>query len=244
MAQLNDIVYAIQLEATNPWIYTVIAAILGLLHPFEPGSSGEAVARIIRGGTATIAQTARTSVVAALQDTTFLWAAAVAGLLSANLLSEFQDNEPYILLVSGALIIVTAFRLFNLHQMKFEPSYLVSASAFAGLSTAPAQSPGQGPDMLATGFSRFLPGPATLALLLLCMQLDFLDSSISIALAFCAGLAASFIVLGVAGRMLRNTSGTWSPFDTGSAWLPYVSVLFIIAIGLLSFVHGLTDLGL
>ena len=42
---------------------------------------------------------------------------------------------------------------------------------------------------------------------------------------------------------MPNT-GSWSSFDGGRAWLPYVSVLLIITIGLLSFVHGLTDLGL
>lgn len=246
MANFTDFVYAIQLEATNAWIYTVIAVLLGLLHPFEPGPQGEATADLIQRKSGSAAMAGRDSLTAALQDTALLWAVAAAAVFSGNIDLGLQENEPYILLVSGGLIIVTAFRLFNLHQMKLEPNYLVSASAFAGLGqvsapvqSAPAPAPGT-----RWALSRLLPGPSVMALLLLCMQIDFLDSGTAIALAFCAGLAGSLAVLGFGSRLLPPAAGLGRYFESLSAWLPYVSVFLVIAIGLLSFVHGLTDLGL
>ncbi len=245
MAQFTDLVYAIQLEATNPWIYTVIAVLLGLLHPFEPGPAGAtAAATLVRGGSGGFADVSRRSVLAALQDTATLWAVALVALFASTIDIGLQENEPYILLVSGGLIIVTAFRLFNLHQMKLEPSYLVSATAFAGLATATSGAQGRAepdpvpPSMLA----RLIPGPSVLALLLLCLQIDFLGSSTGIALAFCVGLAIALATLGFGGRNLRGRFA--AAFAAWSAFLPYISVFLIIIIGLLSFVHGLTDLGL
>lgn len=246
MANFTDLVYAIQLESTNSWIYTVIAILLGLLHPFEPGSQGEAAADLIRRKSGNAGMAGRASLTAALHDTALLWVVAATAVFAGNVDLGLQEKEPYILLVSGGFIIVTAFRLFNLHQMKLEPSYLVSASAFAGLGhvAAPVQSAPSPEPVARWAFSRFLPSPSVMALLLLCMQIDFLDSGAAIAFAFCAGLACSLALLGIGAGLLSANSGLRRSHDVLSAALPYVSVFLVIAIGLLSFVHGLTDLGL
>ncbi|MBK8770110.1 MAG: nickel/cobalt efflux transporter RcnA [Rhizobiales bacterium] len=108
---MPDIASLIQNGAANPWLYLPIAVVLGALHALEPGHSKSMMAAFIIAVRGTPAQAVILGVSAAVGHTIVVWVIALLGLYLGNKLI-LDKAEPWLVLISGLLIIGLAFRIF------------------------------------------------------------------------------------------------------------------------------------
>jgi len=108
---MPDITALIQSGAANPWLYLPLAVVLGALHALEPGHSKSMMAAFIIAVRGTARQAALLGLSAAVGHTIIVWAIAALGLYLGDRLI-LGKAEPWLVLVSGALIMALAFRIF------------------------------------------------------------------------------------------------------------------------------------
>lgn len=89
----------------------------------------------------------------------------------------------------------------------------------------------------------FIPCPAAITVLLLCLQLKKIALGATLVLCFSIGLAVTMVVSGVlAALSVKYASGRWSGFGKFARRAPYFSSVLIIMIGLYIGYHGLQGL--
>lgn len=108
---MPDITSLIQSGSTNPWFYLPIAVLLGALHALEPGHSKSMMAAFIIAVRGTARQAALLGLSAAVGHTIIVWAIAALGLYLGDKMI-LGKAEPWLVLVSGLLIVGLAFRIF------------------------------------------------------------------------------------------------------------------------------------
>lgn len=110
MALFPDISSIIQNGTANPWLLLPAAVGLGALHALEPGHSKALMAGFIVAIRGTTAQAWLLGLSAAVGHTIIVWALALVGLyLGDKLIAE--RAEPWLLLLSGLLIVAMAIRM-------------------------------------------------------------------------------------------------------------------------------------
>ena len=114
---MPDIATVIQNGASNPWFYLPIAVLLGALHALEPGHSKSMMAAFIIAVKGTARQAALLGVSAAVGHTLIVWVIAVIGLYLGDHLI-LDKAEPWLVLISGLLIIALSFRIFRLLKIE------------------------------------------------------------------------------------------------------------------------------
>ena len=78
-----------------------------------------------------------------------------------------------------------------------------------------------------------IPCPASITILLLCLQLKQFSLGFTLVLCFSLGLAVTMVGVGAAAALsLRHVSARWSGFDAFAKRAPYVSGALIICVGL------------
>ena len=88
-----------------------------------------------------------------------------------------------------------------------------------------------------------IPCPASITVLLICLQLKRVGLGVALVLGFSVGLALTMVASGVVAALsLRHVSRRWSGFDALAAKAPYVSGTLIVMIGLYLGYHGLRGL--
>ena len=107
---MPDLVQIIQAGSTNPWIYLPAAVLLGALHALEPGHSKSLMAAFIIAIRGTVWQAVLLGLAAAIGHTIIVWALAVIGLQLGDALIV-EKAEPWLVLISGLMIIALAGRL-------------------------------------------------------------------------------------------------------------------------------------
>lgn len=108
---MPDIVSVIQSGAANPWLYLPLAVLLGALHALEPGHSKTMMAGFIVAVRGTPAQAVLLGVSAAVGHTIVVWGLALIGLYLGDRLI-LEKAEPWLVLVSGMMIMALAGRIF------------------------------------------------------------------------------------------------------------------------------------
>lgn len=108
---MPDIASIIQSGATNPWLYLPLAVLLGALHALEPGHSKTMMAGFIVAVRGTPAQAVLLGVSAAIGHTIVVWGLALLGLTLGDRLI-LEKAEPWLVLVSGLMIVALAGRIF------------------------------------------------------------------------------------------------------------------------------------
>lgn len=104
---MSDLTEVFRAGATNAWIFAPSAVVLGALHGLEPGHSKTMMAAFIVAVRGTVTQAVLLGLAATISHTAIVWAVALTGLyLGARL--DVEANEPYLQIVSGALIIAVA----------------------------------------------------------------------------------------------------------------------------------------
>jgi nickel/cobalt exporter len=88
-----------------------------------------------------------------------------------------------------------------------------------------------------------IPCPASITVLLLCLQVGKFALGAALVLCFSIGLALTMVLVGVAAALsLRHLSGRWKGFDTLSARAPYVSGALIALVGVYTLYLGFSAL--
>ncbi|MGD9545522.1 MAG: nickel/cobalt efflux transporter [Methylocystis sp.] len=104
---MPDLSEVFRAGAANAWVFAPSAVALGALHGLEPGHSKTMMAAFIVAVRGTVAQAVLLGVAATISHTAIVWAVALTGLyLGAQL--NVEANEPYLQILSGALIIAVA----------------------------------------------------------------------------------------------------------------------------------------
>jgi nickel/cobalt exporter len=104
---MSDLSEVFRAGAANAWIFAPSAVALGALHGLEPGHSKTMMAAFIVAVRGTVAQAILLGVAATISHTAIVWAVALTGLyLGAQL--NVEANEPYLQILSGALIVAVA----------------------------------------------------------------------------------------------------------------------------------------
>lgn len=107
---MPDIAQIIASGAANPWLYLPVAVLLGALHALEPGHSKSIMAAFLIAVRGTPAQALLLGVSAAVGHTLVVWLLVILALWLGNDLIEKQAY-PWLVLLSGALIVMIALRL-------------------------------------------------------------------------------------------------------------------------------------
>ena len=88
-----------------------------------------------------------------------------------------------------------------------------------------------------------IPCPASITVLLLCLQLKKFALGATLVACFSIGLAVTMVAVGAAAALsVKHVSSRWSGFETFARRAPYVSSLLIITVGLYTGYLGFNSL--
>src|ERR1044071_10420503 len=107
---MPDLGAIIQSSASYAWLYLPFAIALGALHALEPGHAKSVMAAYIVAIRGTVAQATLLGLPAAVGHTIVVWALAIAGLVLGEKYIV-EEAEPWLMLLSGALIVMLALRM-------------------------------------------------------------------------------------------------------------------------------------
>jgi nickel/cobalt exporter len=263
---MPDLANLIQVGAANPWLYLPAAVLLGALHALEPGHSKSMMAAFIVAVRGTPGQATLLGVSAAIGHTIIVWMLALLGLYLGDKLI-LDRAEPWLILSSGLLIMVLAFRIFWMlrgvhshhhhdhdhhhahgdHDHHHEPR---DAHAAAHAREVQERFAGNRHvtnfDIAWFGFTGgLLPCPAAIAVLLICLQLKAFTLGISMVAAFSVGLAITLVAVGIAAAWgTRVARARFAGLDKWGERLPYLSAGLVFLIGSFITAQGVWKLGL
>ena len=90
-----------------------------------------------------------------------------------------------------------------------------------------------------------IPCPASITVLLLCLQLKKFTLGAALVLCFSIGLAITMVSVGAAAALsVQHASKRWSGFEEVASRAPYLSSVLIILVGLYTGYLGLRGLGI
>ncbi|MDR3372943.1 MAG: nickel/cobalt efflux transporter [Ancalomicrobiaceae bacterium] len=258
---MPDLVAVIEAGASNPWIYLPAALVLGALHALEPGHSKSLMAAFIIAIKGTIGDAVLLGVSAAIGHTVVVWVIALVGLSLGDKLI-LDKAEPWLVLISGVLIVALAARLIwsvlprrrlaggHVHDHGHDHDHHhddddMDAHAAEHARDIEARFAGRSHvsrfDIAWFGFTGgLLPCPAAIAVLLVCLQVKALSLGAAMVAAFSVGLALTLVAVGVAAAWgTRAATRSWSGFEVWANRLPYVSGGLVLALGLAISVKGI-----
>lgn len=218
----------------------------------------------------TPAQAGLLGVSAALGHTIVVWAIALLGLYLGDKFI-LDKTEPWLVLISGLLIVALAFRIFwmlrdehhhdhehdhghqhddaHAHDHHHDPEEGLDAHAAAHARQIRNRFAGQRDvsnfDIAWFGFTGgLLPCPAAIAVLLICLQMKAFSLGIGMVAAFSLGLAITMVGVGMAAAWGASAArARWAGFSEWGAKLPYVSAAIVMVIGAVITVRGMIELG-
>ncbi len=249
---MPDLAHLIQSGSTNLWLFIPSAILLGALHGLEPGHSKSMMAAFIVAVRGTIGQAVLLGLAATLSHTAIVWAIALAGLYFGSRFNA-GASEPYLQLLSGALIVAIALWMIwriwraqhpalhdhhhhdhphtHSHDEPLDAHAQVHAEDIARRFKGQSVTTGQIVLFGLTG--GLIPCPASITVLLLCLQLKQIAMGTLLVLCFSIGLALTLVGAGAAAALsLHHASKRWPGIDAIAARAPYLSALLIIAVGL------------
>ncbi len=268
---MPDISAIIAGGASNPWLYLPAAIVLGALHALEPGHSKSMMAAFVVAVRGTPAQAALLGVSAAIGHTIVVWGLAVLG-LAFGARMNFERLEPWLVLISGLLIVGLALRLIGTvrhagdahhdhdHDHHHDndhghdhhdhaPAGGLDTHAAAHADEIAARFNGRSHVTTAEiawfGFTGgLLPCPSAIAVLLVCLQLKAFSLGVAMVAAFSIGLALTLAAVGVGAAWgAQHASTHLSGFERWSKALPMFSALIVLSLGVLTAARGLWQLG-
>jgi nickel/cobalt exporter len=268
---MADIATLLQQGATNLWLFIPSALLLGALHGLEPGHSKTMMAAFIVAIRGTVGQAILLGLSATLSHTAIVWIIALTGLwLGSNL--DMKVAEPWFQLASAVLILcVAAWMVWRTwreqrphdhdhphdhghdhHHHDHGPDLGLTGAEdaherahaedirrrFSGRSVTTGQ-------IVIFGLTGgLIPCPASITVLLLCLQLKQVALGALLVLCFSVGLAATMVAVGVVAAMgMRQAERRWSgAFETLAKRAPYASAGLISLVALVMAWQGVIGL--
>ncbi len=241
MPELNSL---LQQGSAYGWLFVPTAVLLGALHGLEPGHSKTMMAAFIVAIRGTIRQAVMLGLAATLSHTAVVWLIAVIGLQLGERWNT-EAIEPWFQTLAAALIIGIALWMIlrtarwahdedDEHQREHAEQirrHLHGRSASNG-------------QILLFGLTGgLIPCPASITVLMLCLQLKQLALGATLVLCFSIGLAITLVLVGVIAAIgLRHATQRWSGFSALAHRAPYVSGVLMLLVGGYMAWHGLTGL--
>jgi len=303
---MSDLTEVFRAGATNAWIFAPSAVVLGALHGLEPGHSKTMMAAFIVAVRGTVAQAVLLGIAATISHTAIVWAVALTGLyLGARL--DVEANEPYLQIVSGALIIAVAvWMTWRSWRDSAAVNTLAAPAQEAGSSRLGAAAKGPAhagahvhghvhshdggvphsheeeefeselldvdPTVYADAHERhhaldierrfahrsvttgqiilfgltggLIPCPASITVLLLCLQVGRIGLGALLVLCFSVGLALTLVLVGVAAALgMRHAASRWPGFEALATRARYLSGAIVAAVGAYTIAVGAAALG-
>ncbi|MBM3551356.1 MAG: nickel/cobalt efflux transporter RcnA [Alphaproteobacteria bacterium] len=287
---MSDLSEVFRAGAENAWIFAPSAVALGALHGLEPGHSKTMMAAFIVAIRGTVAQAILLGLAATISHTAIVWAIALTGLYFGAKLNV-EANEPYLQIVSGALIIAVALWMIwrswrdiaagrpasaptqesgrvpavaAAHGHTYDGAHIHAHEAGLPHSHEEEEFESELLDVDPTVYAdaherehaldierRFanrqvttgqiilfgltgglIPCPASITVLLLCLQVGRIGLGALLVLCFSIGLALTLVLVGVAAALgLRHAASRWPGFEALAARAPYLSGAIVAAIG-------------
>jgi nickel/cobalt exporter len=265
-----DIAQLIAAGSVNFWIFIPTAILLGALHGLEPGHSKTMMAAFIIAIRGTVTQAVLLGIAATISHTAVVWIVVLVGMYFFGGKFDAETTEPYFQLVSGILIIVIALWMLRRtwkHQYNFSKAHSHSHDGFShehhNAKTHDIVSPQyRDPHELSHAndiqrhFSNknvttkqiiifgltggLIPCPASITVLLLCLQLKKITLGATLVFCFSIGLALTMVTAGViAALSVHHLKKRWSGFSEIARKAPYLSGFLIIIIGAYVSYHGI-----
>jgi nickel/cobalt transporter (NicO) family protein len=266
---MNELTQMLQQGNSSVWWFIPSAIALGALHGLEPGHSKTMMAAFIIAVRGTVGQAVLLGLAATLSHTAIVWAVAMGGLYFGGQWDAAQ-SEPYLQLISAALIAATAlwmaYRTWlqglphghhhsdHDHVHGARPSHAPDAAHTHGPMKADAE-PGMDAharahaqeiaQRFASGHATngqilvfgltggLIPCPASITVLLLCLQLKQLALGATLVLSFSVGLALTMVASGVlAAWSVGQATKRWSGFGDWAAKAPYISTVLMLLLAM------------
>ena len=274
--RMNEFTQMLQQGNSSVWWFIPSAVALGALHGLEPGHSKTMMAAFIIAVRGTVGQAVLLGLAATLSHTAIVWAVAMGGLYFGGQW-DAASSEPYLQLVSAALIAATALwmayrtwlqglpythdhRHEHPHSHDHDHDHVHGHGATHGhahgaahthiTSTADVE---QGMDAHARAHAQeieqrfasghatngqilvfgltggLIPCPASITVLLLCLQLKQVALGATLVLSFSVGLALTMVASGVlAAWSVGQATRRWSGFGAWAAKAPYISTVLML----------------
>ncbi len=232
----------LQQGSGSAWLFVPSAIALGALHGLEPGHSKTMMAAFIIAVRGTVAQAVLLGLSATVSHTAVVWALALVGLYFGQN-SDVLASEPYFQLLSGALIIATAIWMaWRVHKANHHHHHdhhhagAVDAHAQAHAEQIRHRFTGQhvthGQIVMFGLTGGLIPCPASITVLLLCLQLKQFALGAALVLSFSVGLALTMVASGaLAALSVRHASKAWGGFGAFAEKAPYLSSALMLVVG-------------
>lgn len=262
--EVPDIAHLIGQGQVNLWVFVPSALLLGALHGLEPGHSKTMMAAFIVAVRGTVAQAILLGVSATASHTAVVWAVALGGLYFGQRFNLAVSEPYFQMGSAGLVLGVAAWMAWRTFRENSGPDADHDHNAdhdhphpahgadprFAALADASdpherahaleirtrfagkAATTGQIVVFGLTG--GLIPCPASITVLLLCLQLKQVAMGAGLVLCFSLGLAATMVSVGVLAALgVRHVETRWSAGMTRLARrAPYFSALLIALVGL------------
>ncbi|VGJ38375.1 nickel/cobalt efflux protein RcnA [Klebsiella pneumoniae] len=259
---MND--FTSLLQQGNAWLFIPSAILLGALHGLEPGHSKTMMAAFIVAVRGTLKQAVLLGLAATVSHTAVVWLIAMAGLWFGRGWNA-QTSEPWFQLVSGIVIVLIAcwmlWRTWRESQPHTHHDHHHASSSAAPLVAEEWQDAHQrahaqeinrrfdgrqvttGQIVLFGLTGGLIPCPASITVLLICLQLKKFSLGATLVLGFSVGLALTLVASGaIAALSLKHATRRWPWLNDLSRKAPWFSGLLIIVVGIYMMLHGLSGL--
>lgn len=268
-----DIASVIQGGAANPWVFLPAAVALGAIHGLEPGHAKSMMAAFVVAVKGSIAQGVLLGLSAAFSHSLVVWALAALGLWLGDAMIG-QTAEPYLQAIGGAIVVgmalwmlmrVAGFRFSfgDGHQHGHDHAHEGhghdhghgddhscgcghSHDGAAEAKALMAKGKVSTVQIMLFGLTGgLLPCPASIAVLLVCLQLKQFSLGIAMVAAFSLGLALTLVSVGVAaawGRGHIERMYGKGKAEALSRYLPLVSAALMLVLGGVMLIAGLLQI--
>ena len=241
---MSEFSFLLQQGSASAWLFVPSAIALGALHGLEPGHSKTLMAAFIIAVRGTVAQAVLLGLSATVSHTAVVWAVALLGLYFGQN-TDVLASEPYFQLLSGALIIATAIwmawrvqKTNHHHHHDYDLHHEEAADAHAQAHAEQIRTRFTGQQVTHGQIVVFgltgglIPCPASITVLLLCLQLKEFALGTALVLSFSVGLALTMVASGaLAALSVRHATKAWSGFGAFAEKAPYLSSALMLVVG-------------
>ena len=251
---MNDLSSLLQQGGASAWLFLPSAVALGALHGLEPGHSKTVMAAFIIAIRGTVAQAVLLGLAATLSHTAVVWAVAMGGLYFGQHWNA-ATSEPYMQLASSVLIAGTAVWMWartwravhshhhhghhHDHDHDHDHDHRTALDSHAQAHADDIERRfGKAGQVVTTGqivmfglTGGLIPCPASITVLLLCLQLKQVALGATLVLGFSVGLALTMVASGaLAALSVRHAARHWGGFGKWADKAPYLSVVLMLLV--------------
>lgn len=256
-----DIASTIQAGADNPWVFLPVAVALGAIHGLEPGHAKSMMAAFVVAVRGTKLQAALLGLSAAVSHSLVVWALAAIGLYMGNEMIG-ETAEPFLHVIAGVIVVgmagwmvmrVLGFRLRQArarggaHEHHHHAHGAACGCGHAHGHEQAARRMADSGDMATWQIMLFgltgglMPCPASIAVLLVCLQLKHFSLGFAMVGAFSVGLALTLMSVGVLAAWGRGHLEHFYGADKAeklARYLPLGSAALMLVLGGFMLVSG------